>query len=661
MIDALVLVAAGIGVLILQVLPALVSIRLLGGSWLLAFALAPACGFGLAGVAAILAHGIGVRWGVLPYVVSAAAVVIIAGLLRHAGIRLPVTPVLQGRLMPRRTVPGAPVWLLGAAAVAIIPIARAARWRPDAVLERWDTLYHLSALQRIRETGAGSSLTLGSVSNTVGNVTPYPAAFHDLVSVVPWVPVPILLNGATLTLAVVPWALGIALLSRATHPGLPWAPFAGAILALLVPAAPLNEWIHLSPIPNLTGFATLPGFLAGTLALWRSVLGDDVSALPRTARGFISSTAGVGIIAWGGVGLTLVQPNVAVTALLIMAALTGADAVRTRRSAPLLIVIPLLLLVPVAVLAWTPLGSAVTEFVGGLQVPWWNALGEVTLGLWTVWPMSLGVAIALLWWPGLVRCLRGERRWLALAWAVLVVLYLDAAVDSPLNLSVLFYRGQDRLSMPLAMVSCVLAIAGLQVWRGAIRRGLTGASSGISGARRGAVAAVLVIAAVAVTLGSIPTRSDNAAKNLDPDYPGRGRFLQADERTEFARVASTLDSSSTMLASPFSGGAHMYALHGQQVRFPVAGTSLRHRDILVIHAAADAATDPHACAFLNRWGIRYVYQDRISYQYDSRFEPLDRDLTGIGPVLMRTSHSTLYEVNCDPGSGSTDYNPDDRT
>lgn len=97
------------------------------------------------------------------------------------------------------------------------------------------------------------------------------------------------------------------------------------------------------------------------------------------------------------------------------------------------------------------------------------------------------------------------------------------------------------------------------------------------------------------------------------------------------------------------------------MRFPVAGTSLRHRDILVIHAAADAATDPHACAFLNRWGIRYVYQDRISYQYDSRFEPLDRDLTGIGPVLMRTSHSTLYEVNCDPGSGSTDYNPDDRT
>src|SRR5690625_5500914 len=109
---------------------------------------------------------------------------------------------------------GATVLLLGYVIVATVRLVLAAIFyqagRADAVLERWDTLYHLSALQRIRETGTASSLDLGSVSNSAGDPTPYPAGFHALASLVPGVEVPVLLNGAVLALATVAWVLGIA-------------------------------------------------------------------------------------------------------------------------------------------------------------------------------------------------------------------------------------------------------------------------------------------------------------------------------------------------------------------------------------------------------------------------------------------------------------------
>lgn len=643
MSDTLALLMSVVGVLVVLFAPGTLAVRVLRGPWLLALALAPALGLALAGAMALLAEQVGMAWGVLPWLVGTALLLLGALLLRRLGIGLPRT-VLSGRARPPRAVPLAPLWIAGAVAVAILPIMHAAGWRPDAVLERWDTLYHLSALQWVRESGSASPLTLGAISNSMRAPSFYPSAFHALATVIPGISVPVLLNGATLAVSTVPWILGIALLAKAVHPSIPWAPAAGAVLAALIPGTPLNEWIHLSPIPNLAGFAALPGLLAAAVALWRSVLaGSDI----RTA------TAAVLTLAGGGCGLLLAHPNTAVMALLLLVALTAPDALRQWRRRRRLVLVPALLLVPVAVLQFTPLGAMVTDFAGGLEVPWWIAAGEVVLGLHTVWPMALGVVIALAWWPGLVCCARDGRRWLAVAWVVVVVLYLDAAVDSPMDLSVLFYRGQDRLAMPLSMLSCVLAVEGLRWWGQRLRT----SSAGDRRVRGKRATVLLVCAAIVVSLTSLPTRTEDARRNLALDVTGRGRFLQADELAAWERAAPSLDRSKKVLASPFSGGAHMWALHGQPVWFAVAGTSLRHRDELLLQAARDAPHDPTACAFLGRWGIGYVYQERTAYQLDARYAPLSADLTGIGPVVFSTSHSTLYAVQCDPGDGDTDYDP----
>lgn len=615
--------------------PTALALRLLGAGRLPALVLAPPLAAAVAGLGAISAEMIGVPWSLATYLGCALVLILAAWAMSRAGLVLPPTPRPGDDDAPqedgaRTRLPGrcAPAWLALALGVAIAPVLLAMR-RPDAVLERWDTLYHLSALARIRETGDGSSRTLGILSNTVGEPVFYPAAFHDLASLMPVGSIPAVLNGTTLALAVVPWVVGTAALAHVLWPRIRWAWFAAALGAALVPAAPMSEWIHLSAIPNLTGMAMIPGAMAGLLLMWRAVLAREASARQITA---------VVVVLMGSLlGLALLQPNVAVTLLILLAVLTTVTGAAHWRARPLLAAVPLLALTPMAMLMWTPLGATVTNFSGGLAVPWWTALGEVVLGLWTVWPMALGVVMALLWWPGLVRSFTTPQRWVAVAWVVMAVLYLDAAVDSPLDLSVLYYRGQDRLAMPLAMLSVLLTVPGLQMLVGAVR------SSRRSS--RPLVVALVCLALIAAG-SSLPVRHGNAMKNLAPFQDGRGRFLQPDELAAFAAVAEQMDHRYVLLASPFSGASHMYALHGMNVRFPVAGMSFKGTDEDVVAAVPEAATSPEACRVLRTAHVKYIYQERTPYQWDARYGPIEKADESLGPVLFETSHSRLIEVDC---------------
>ena len=648
-------------VLLATYLPGHLAVRALGGSRWLALALAPALGTAVAGIGAMAAPALGIDWTLLPFTAAGAVLVLLALGLARCGVRLPST-VLDGTLVPRTGIPTVAAWLgaLGAAlVVGVAPIALRAG-RADAVLERYDTLYHLTALQHIRLTGNGSSLELNAIASSTGRAASYPAAFHDLASLVPAVDIPIVLNGAVLALALVPWVLGSAMLARAVFPTVPWAPPAVAVGAALIPASPIDLWIHLSPVPNLVGFAMLPGALAGLVALWHAVV-------PATQRTVLASllppveaspsgteqdapgprpsavVAALGAVALAGIGLALLHPNVSVTALILLAVLSTVTGLRLWRRRPWLIAVPVLALIPVGVLTYTPLGARVTGFSGGLQVPWWSALGEIALGLLTVWPMALGALLAVLWWPGLVRSLRGPLRWLGVSWLVIALMYFDAAVDSPLNLSVLYFRGQDRLAMPLAMLSVLLVVPGLQAWAGLLRR------ANLLGSRRVGrpLAAALIALALAGALLSIPPRLDNAAKNLSMEYPGRGRFLQADELAAFAQAAPQLDPNLSILASPYSGAAHMYALHGLSIQLPVAGVALTEADRAAIAAVPHAGASPEQCRALLDQGIGYVYQEKQLYQFDPAFTAISQGGDDLGPVVFETDHSRLIQVECD--------------
>lgn len=644
-------------ILVATYAPGFIALRILGGSRLLSLALAPALGATTAGITAIAAPAVGIAWSLVPYLAGSGFLIAAALMLALCGIRLPST-ILDSPPVPQGLGRHKAWWYgtLAAATMAAVGPIFAAAGRPDAVLERYDTLFHLTALQHIRTSGNGSSLTLNSVANASGSATAYPAAFHDLAALIPGIDIPIVLNGSTLALAFVPWVLGIAILVRVIYPDIPWAPPVAALGAVIIPATPLNLWIHLSPVPNLVGFAMLPGMLAAATALWASLVTDrgahdrstsDATAISRThdtrrrtLGGALASAAALGA---AGIGLTLLQPNVAVTALLLLTVLTVATGARHWKTKPLLAAIPILFVAPIALLMLTPLGARVTGFSGGLHVPLWQALGEVSLGLLTVWPMALGVIIAALWWPGLVRTLRRGTQWVAVAWIVFALMYLDAAVDSPLGLSVLYFRGQDRIAIPLAMLSIVLTIPGIQAWVDAFYNGKQEPRR-VPDAQ--GFIAILTIVVVIATLASIPRRFDNASLNLAAEYPGRGRFIQPGEREAFAKVAPHLDPHRAVLASPYSGAAHMDALYGIPAHFPVAGVALSDSDREAMKAVALAGHSPSDCQKLHDLNIGYVYQERWLYQYDPAFAPISQGGDDLGRVLFSTNHSRLIEVGC---------------
>ena len=629
MTDLLLLLATILLVLAATYLPGYAVPRALGGSRALSLALAPATGAGVAGLAALVAPFLGVRWSLLPHLGLGLLLVLAALGLRRLGVRLP------------------------AVALAVVPIAVQAR-TPGVVLERWDTLYHLSALARVRETGTASSLDLGSVSSTLAEPTAYPAAFPALSSLFPRVPVPIVLNGSVLALALVPWVLGTALLARVVFPQIAWAPVAAAIGAAVVPAAPLDEWIHLSAIPNLVGFAALPGALAAVAALWGTLLprlrGERAGSAPDAPRtGVLRPVlAMLAALALAALGLGLLHPNVAVMALLLTTVLTAATTVPLARRRPVLLLIPALCAIPVLVLALTPLAAAVTGFQGGLQVPWRAAVLVGRRGLLPVWAVAPGLLTTVLSAAGMVRPPgRGPVRWVGIAWVAVAVLYLDSAVDSPLGLSTLWYRGQDRLSMPLAMLSVLLIVPGLQVW--ARVRG----EADEDGRRRPlarAVTVLLVVLSLAAGASSIPPRLDDAAKNLAAEYPGRGRFLQTDELEAWAAADPTMDHSLKVLASPFSGASHMYAIHGQQVYFPVAGMALENQDRALLYALSGSNGEvplPQVCDMLHEAGVGYIYQEQRTYQWSSTFDLVNRADPAIGTIVFETDHSRLIAVDCE--------------
>src|SRR5690606_40628076 len=106
-----------------------------------------------------------------------------------------------GELVPR-TPTGDRVGVGAGVLLAAVP-SLLATGSLDTPLQRWDAVFHLSALRLVAESGSASSLTLGSLSYGDGRASPYPAGWHALASLLPGGPTAVLTLGATVT-AVLP-------------------------------------------------------------------------------------------------------------------------------------------------------------------------------------------------------------------------------------------------------------------------------------------------------------------------------------------------------------------------------------------------------------------------------------------------------------------------
>lgn len=632
--------------LALAFLPGFVFARLLRVPRLLAFAVGPALTAGVFALGALVCSRFDEQWNLISAACVSGVAALAFSLLRLLLTRESFFPA------PRALAPATARWvfptaILVCAFAAVGPILYTMPG-PDAILQRWDTLYHLGAIKFIRSTGDGSVFKVGSLGYTDGRAGFYPAGFHDIAALIPGVPTPITLNAAVITLATVPWTVGIAVLARILWPRASWAPTSAACLALLAPSVPLNEWVHLSPVANLAGFSFLPGALAIAIASWQTLLKQvrhrSLDIRCGLAAAVTTTTALIGI--------AFVHPNAFFAACVLLAAATASDAIRAFRHAntrtwhrTIVAVIPAVCAAPIVAIILLPNASPVTKnFTGGLAVPVWQGAGELLTGLLTVWPMAIGVGIWVLAWIGVFAFLR-RGAWSPLVCALVVgVLYFDSAIDSPLNLSTLWYRGQDRLSMVVTLVTVLCAVAGIERVRLFARAPQTTRTIRMITA---SVSGVIALALVATSVGA---RASYAALNFDLDTPNRSRFFDTEELEMLKSLDGRLDPRRKVLASPFSGGSHLWALNGQSVYFRVLGQTYTESDAVLIRTPEliGDPRNPGACSRLSQAGIGYVYVDALSYYYASGMAPLTvRRLPNLGNPLASTSHSALYELHCE--------------
>ncbi len=202
----------------------------LRGLWL--YASAPLAAMPFLGVAAVAAPYLGVRWSIVP----------VLGLLIIAAAAIWLARRRWGAVMStRRPSPWVIVALLIAGLLVTTQVVPTIG-TPTAFSQTFDNAFHLNVIRYILDTGNGSSLWVGHLTDHSGTAAFYPALWHDVVSLVAQisgVEITVALNATTLVIGAVIWPAGVLLLTRQLF---------GSNRVVLVSAGILAATFHAIPL-----------------------------------------------------------------------------------------------------------------------------------------------------------------------------------------------------------------------------------------------------------------------------------------------------------------------------------------------------------------------------------------------------------------------------
>ncbi len=256
---------------------------LLGLRGIAAWGLAPVSSIALIAATAVLAEKLGIDWspGIALIVCAAAAVVVggVAFLLRRKAF-------LASAPDPRRLTLIAALGMLPALVLGLATVVQAIG-APDRLSQTYDAVFHYNALAFINDSHQASSLTLGSLGNPDVAGVFYPAAWHDVASLVMMstgTGIPLAANAVTVVAAVVLWPLSCLLLVRQLFGRNAGALAITGALSVGFTAFPWDLLGFGVLWPNLLGMAFAPAFLAVVLTLTGWVRDDAIGVGPRLAR-----------------------------------------------------------------------------------------------------------------------------------------------------------------------------------------------------------------------------------------------------------------------------------------------------------------------------------------------------------------------------------------
>lgn len=624
-----------------------------------AVAAAPAISYGLITITAELCDFIGLRFGLVPLLVTTAisTCIIIAGRRLSAHWR-GATNASGGMDNGRRSCHSRANdrWIVGGTLLGTVIGAATvltAMGSLDAVPQGRDAIWHANLIRFIIESGNASPTAVAEVRGF--DQYYYPNVYHSALALVGMITHSSItsLTGAHLMLVAGITGLGLAgLVHRITHR----TDLAAAVpvVAAMFYLFPYHQMVWGPLWPFLTGIALIPGFLLlFTEALERG-----------TRAGAILAVAGV-----AAAGLLGVHTGAAVTGGVFILCLLAA---RWRREWPrrravlrsdLVVVAGIAfaaaLAAPIHVRAALSLGRVVTE--ANVDFPVIGAPADALAALvlvdnalgpppyWLLGLMLIGVLGR--------RALRSMSWWFA-AFAVFLVLYVAAAsYNSALTeaLTMLWWNDYQRLAGIVSLTLIVLAAGGLVTVADTI---VTAARRRIPALDRAPRRRVLAAAGLTVTVGlglvtggyylPVNASSVNAAYRDGP-------LISADEQEAMRALAEMVGPGERVMNDPNDGSPWMWALVDVRPMFAytvrdITNPSFTTDGALLLRSFRCLDSDPDVREAIERNDITHVFLGRgfIASQF-TRVEGLKNIHDSDSVTLVYDEDGIeIYEIQLTP-------------
>lgn len=616
-----------------------VPVALLAAAWLFVPGLLVTYGYGLRGFAAwglapvvsvaivattaVVAQKIGVPWSV-PLVVGVALVIaivvtVVAFLLRR---RWPATP----RDLRRVTLAAA-VGLLPALVIAIITFAHGIV-HPDALSQTYDAVLHYNAVASIVDTKDASSLTIGSLDIPGEPGSFYPAAWHDMVSLVVLsghFSIPVSVNMMSGVIGIVVWPVSCLLLVRQIVGRSAVAMAITGVVSIAFTAFPWDLLSFGVLWPNLLGMSLVPGILGAMLSV-TGLAREDAIGRGRAWLMLPVALVGAGLAHPNAVFTVVALSIVPVFAVLIMRMQRLDSEGRGRRGVLELAIAGIVL---VGFAYWsetTPAFADVRNFYWAPFETPARAIGEAlflsTTGYNALW------VLALVMLGGILLCRRVvELRWVVAGFGITVVLYvLSASLNTPLTdkLTGFWYNDPHRLAAMLPITAVPLVVVAV-TWLGRQGALLAERRPQLANALRGRAFAgstlVVIVLLGLLTGGFYVGKHATVVQNtyVAPASNPNIDLVDPAEEAFFAEVKQHTPADAMVANNPWDGSALLWALADRRVLFPHLGIqTTADQNYLAAHLD-DAATDPQVCAAANRLHVGYLLVgDGAFWPWDGR-------------------------------------------
>lgn len=491
---------------------------------------------------------------------------------------------------------------------------------PHGFSQTFDNVFHLNALEYIREAGSASSFDIGRIAGS----SYYPAGWHALVSLVGTLSssgIPESVNATNLVIGAIVWPLSMLYLLSQIFGSRPVAMISGGVMCACFAAYPLV----------MVDYGVLyPVYLS--LALLPACVGQIFFALGLGARRPENSW-----VAWftlGGiaVGMTVSHPSALMA--LIVVGIPPVIGLYIKKIGPRLTHggwrDPAFVLPSLALLAGLVAAAGLWRYVRpDPAAAFWpptqtiaQAVGEaLTVSPHHIEPSWLVGGLVLL---GLYRGVRFPQRWATLGlFLMLAALYVVVSGFDPGRVRSLitgiWYNDSYRLAAMLPLAAIPVAVEGLLQVEGWVRRMWDRARERISKVRAGAgrgwaqaqtlagtaglVVVVLGLIGVSQT-GQVPAE-ELAAKSLyqvRPDSP----LVSSDEMVLLKRLDSHVPADAVIAGSPWTGTSLAYALADRKtLQLHILSATSPAIDA-VDTGLKDALTNPAACNAIKELHVQYV-------------------------------------------------------